>query len=136
MEDVFHHITCCMNKPGEDKTGLCWVYYCFFSLGSNILQRHDRSRAWSSNLSLDCRGGRAVLTLSRPFTLRSGTTWHGSGHLFSDCEACLLHCHPYKLRNSSRGQDLAEICVQSSSKRPAAALQVPLCCRQISNCHY
>lgn len=36
-----------------------------FSLGSNILRRHDRSQAWSSNLSLDGREGQRCFDINQ-----------------------------------------------------------------------
>lgn len=47
MEDVSHHITCCVNKLEEDKQH-CVAYTIFFSynsfsLGSNNLRRHKEA---------------------------------------------------------------------------------------------
>lgn len=88
-------------------------------------------RAWIVEMS------RGILTLTRQFTLRNGSTWHDLGHFFGKCEEIsLLHCHPHKLRKNSQGWDFLSICVQSSSKCWTAALQILLYCSEISNYHY
>lgn len=80
---------------------------------------------------------RGILPLTRQFTLWSSSTWHDLGHFFGKRkEICLLHCHPYKLRKNCQGWDFVSICAQSSSKCPTAALQILLCCSEISNFHY
>jgi len=64
-----------------------------------------------------------ILTLTRPFTLRSSSTWHDLGHFFAKCkEICLLHCHLHKRRKNSQRRDFVSLCTQTSRKRRAAAL--------------